>query len=508
MSCVRHAGFGVQFVSWPSMPGSRFLHGGHLPSTLSVQFDRIKRRWWLVAAIAFLGMVGAYVTAPSSETAYTGRSLVSTATMKRPPEQDSILAQGYAIYFGDPAFQQVFRDRTKVPDDIDSFTAEFVPGTPLIYIEATSTNRDSASKGAGTLAQAYVDEINSRLSANRDQTVAAMTASVRKAWGDKIAQNDPQADTALLNLQQTVNGLNSDQSNQLSLLQPASGVTTFTPSKKKSVASGLVGGFMLGCVVAMLMGAATRRLYTADDISEKTGLNLLETVPPPGKDEERQVRLRHLANIVSRTSGPHAVVAVAPASAGSAAGDIAVAIAEQRALQGVRTTLVRADLRPGNDSGPGVAEFLADPNADDVVYRSSESTDNLRIVEPGSSGDDPYALFDRTRFGALVEVVRGDADLVIIESAPLSDAAESQVTSDVADRTLLVIDQGHTQVDEVNGAVDALRQVGAEVLGTILVEAPLSPLSALARLRQSRTKATENAGDIDDHATLASAGDA
>lgn len=448
-----------------------------MPRTLRVQFDRIIRHRWLIAGIVVLSMLVAVVTVPSGVTSYTGRALISSSTISRKPDSDAILAQAYVLYFNDPAFQGAFRSRAQIPSDVDSFNAEFIPGTPLVYIEAVGPNADSSRAAAAKLAQTFVDEVNSPLVQSRQQIVTTMTNSFQSEWGDRRAHDDPDAIKAELQLQQSIDTINSDQSNQLTLMQKDSGVVSVPSSGRiTTVGSGAIGGFLLGCVIAMMLGAAARRLYTEDDITDKTGLQTLEVVPAAGRvdrAEQRQVRLRHLANVVAQSEGVRSV-AVSPVSVGSVAEDLAQAIAEQRGLQGARTALVRANLRtpeldPGVDR-TGVAEFLA--GSDDLPFSAAvdESAGDVKVIARGKIAVDPYPLFDRSRFRALIDQIGLDADLVVIESPPLATSAEAQVVSEIADRTLLVIEQGRTRVSEVAEAVRSLKQVGADVLGTVLVE--------------------------------------
>ena len=455
-----------------------------MSSTLGTHIERVWRRRRMVVAITLVCAVGSVIAALGNQTTYTGRALLSASTQTRAPDQDAILAQGYSFYFNDPSYQEVVRERSGISDDVTSFAAQFVSAGPLLYVQATATDAEVARDAAGKLAQTFITEINGQLDASRQQTIDDMTQAFDKVWGPKLAADDSEADTALLQLQKQIDDLNGDQTNRLTLLQTDSGTVATPASKVMPLASGIVGGLVLGCVVALLLGVRTRRLYTEADVAEKTGVRILETIPAGGSadaEEHRQVRLRHLANIVAKsTVVSPSVVAVCPATPGTVGSEIAFAIAQQRAIQGIHTVLVRANLRDGTQEGPGVAEFLRTPGA--LHIERATGPTELDIVAQGETSGDPYGLFDRERVRELIAQAGDDAALVVVEAPPIASAAEGQVICDVVGRTLLVLEAGRTTVGDVAEAVRVLDQVGGDVIGAVLVERSPHP-AARSRFR-------------------------
>ncbi|MFI5783591.1 CpsD/CapB family tyrosine-protein kinase [Nocardia sp. NPDC051570] len=454
-----------------------------MTNTLNVLVDRIWQRRSLVVATTLVVLFGAYLTTYGRTTTYMSRVLVSAAST-RPPTQDAILAQGFTYYINDPTYQSGLRQKPGFPSGINNFSAEFVSASPLFYVQVTADTPQAAEAAAPKLAQLYIDDVNGRLDASREATAAAMTTAMMRVWGGQLTANSPSAFTAQVQLQQQIDQLNADGSNRLVILQSGAGATAKGAGKTRTLASGLVGGLLLGCVVAMMAGAATRRLYTEYDVMEKTGVRPFDVIPPggtAGRDARRQVALRHLANVVARSSTQSPTsVAVAPISPGIGGDMIARSIADHRAAQGVRTVYVDADLRGGVVSsdphtiavgsglGPGVGEYLRGSVAD-IRELVTESAGFVEIA-PGESGTDPYPLFDRDRVRALLDATGAAADLVVVHVPPMSTAPESQIVADLADLTILVIERGQTRVRDVHEAVRALNQVGADVLGAVLVD--------------------------------------
>ncbi|MEC3955850.1 hypothetical protein VMT65_22645 [Nocardia sp. CDC153] len=441
-------------------------------STLSVVIDRIWQRRWLVAAVALVVAFGAYYTAHGRMTTYTARVLVSAGS-NRPPTQDAILAQGFTYYLNDPSYQASLGHKKGFPDGINSFSAQFVAASPLFYVQVTANSAAAAVAAAPKVAQLYVDDVNGRLDANRAATADAMTASMMKVWSDRLAANDPNAYSAQIQLQQAIDVLNADTQNRLTVLQSGAGATPIGPGKTKTMGTGIIGGLILGCVVALMAGAGTRRLYTDYDVAEKTGVKPLDVIPAggsPRRDARRDVALRHVANLVSRecTRTPTSI-AVAPVSRGPGGTHIARAIAEHRAAQGTKTIFLDTDLRDPGDGQAGVVDYL-EGRIRDLRELTHHGAAGFAEIKSGAAGGDPYPLFDRRRVRELLHTAGAAADLVVVRVPPLSLAAEAQIVADVADLTILVIECGRTRVREVTEAVRAVNQVGAEVLGAVLID--------------------------------------
>ncbi len=172
----------------------------------------------------------------------------------------------------------------------------------------------------------------------------------------------------------------------------------------------LLGGLLLGCVVAVVASISSRRLVTDYDVAEKLGVTVLDVLPSPTDGRHsgsRGVRLRHLVNVlVQRQADQPSAIAVASAAGGDAARDIAEAIATNRAAQGAATVLVHADLHRAHDEAPGLAELLDVNHPADLEDVLNTRSDNLKIIPSGNPSGDPFVLFDRRRVSAVVDNLR------------------------------------------------------------------------------------------------------
>ena len=471
-------------------------------SNVGILIDRIWRYRWLVVAITVMSIVAGLVAAASARAEYTGKAVLSAASPTR-SNDDPSLAQGYASIFNQPAYQRTLSQHAKVTGDVTSYGARTAGYGPLFYITATSTSADVARSAAAAMAQSYADELNSQLKAYRDQAIMNMTNDMRKTWGKGIENNDPAALAAQDLLQRRINDVNADRSNEVMIVALDAGVSVEGSGRVQTLGFALLGGLLLGCVVAVVASISSRRLVTDYDVAEKLGVTVLDVLPSPTDDRHsgsRGVRLRHLVNVlVQRQADQPSAIAVASAAGGDAAREIAEAIATSRAAQGAATVLVHADLHRAHDEAPGLAELL-DVNhpacVEDVLNTRS---DNLKIIPSGKPSGDPFVLFDRRRVSAVVDTLRKRASFIVVESPALPRFGEAQVISDATDGTLLIIEQG-ARLDDVREALRVLDQIGTTLIGAVLAEGD-SRFSILRMATRSASAAREN-----EHRTTADSG--
>ena len=277
---------------------------------------------------------------------------------------------------------------------------------------------------------------------------------------------------AEIDMQDRINGVNADPTNDLQMLQSDAGVTAKSSGAKRTIAVALVGGLIFGCLLAWVLGAASRRLSSPAELMEKARIEPLVVIPPGGgttAELQRERQLRQLAATVALLDVPKpAVVAVAAVERMPGTDEIAESLARYRADHGARTVLVHADGTPAPlDAVEGDIESVAVR----WLLASSESGGRMREVFPVGDPQDAHGLLGMEHLGKLVTSLRSRADLVVIRSPAVSESAESYMVCAVADRTLLVAGAG-SSADSVVAARDQMERVGVSLLGVAFVERP------------------------------------
>ncbi|MGH3914913.1 MAG: hypothetical protein ACRDTC_16120 [Pseudonocardiaceae bacterium] len=465
---------------------------------LRIQLDRIRRRAWLVVAITILAVLAAAAASLGQQTTYTGHSTLRISSQDRAPEQDAPLAQGYAELFNEQSYQDVLRRTAGVAGDL-TFSARTAGTSSIVYVEATAGNAELAAAAAAAMAKAFLTDINANELAERESRITELRNQItaERALLVTLPASSPEASLSantVLALQSRISELQADSSSQLRELQINAGVSTTAPDLVQNVGLALVGGLVLGCVIALALAGVENRLATAHDVRDRLGLDTLVSLPG-GRSKaarlSRAQRFKQLANVVSLgdLDRPATIAITSPrATVGTAR--VAEGLAYYRAVQGERTLHMCADLhqrrgrRDEHQGRPGVADILASGTG-----RSSaglEGTilsgwcETMRVMPSGSSQVDPYALFARERFTDLVQRATTVADLVIIEAPAIIEAAESQVICATADRTILVIEENATRAGDASEACQLLDQVETTLLGVVIIGSPSGRVQAPA----------------------------
>lgn len=153
------------------------------------------------------------------------------------------------------------------------------------------------------------------------------------------------------------------------------------------------------------------------------------------------------------------------------AANLAVAFAQA----GHRTILVDADLRkPGLSSMFGLAKeeglttlVRIDSAMPDSVAQVTEQV-NLRVISTGPLPPNPAELLGSQRMRTTMELIKSQADVVIVDSPPVRAVSDAAVLSSYLDGTVLVVDAAKSHRGALRHAREALAMAGANVIGAFL----------------------------------------
>ena len=221
----------------------------------------------------------------------------------------------------------------------------------------------------------------------------------------------------------------------------------------------------------------------------------VEAIP----ESRTAVSTRLLASKISFSGGaPLRSVLIVGSQAGDRAPELAANIAGAMAASGRKVVLVDGNDIEGQvtsmfsiDERTGVRELLEWPTLqtaqgllEAVMVRREPGMD---ILPHGSSGPE---LIDRESAEQLVKVLLERCDMVIINSAPVHRSGSTLVWARLTDATVLVAHRDVTKRENVTYAVDSLRQVGANLIGLVLMERRWAPFAASERPRRRDDRAT------------------
>ncbi len=162
-------------------------------------------------------------------------------------------------------------------------------------------------------------------------------------------------------------------------------------------------------------------------------------------------------------------------SAGPGEGKTSVAanLAVAAAGVGLRVVLVDGDLRRPNLSErfgvtglPGLSDVLA-TGAPVGSHLLDVGIDGLAILAGGAMPPNPAELLASPALRSVLSELTAEADLVVLDSAPLLRVADTLELVPQVDVVLLVIRRGISRLRMVSSAVERVRHVGGNVAGAV-----------------------------------------
>jgi succinoglycan biosynthesis transport protein ExoP len=161
------------------------------------------------------------------------------------------------------------------------------------------------------------------------------------------------------------------------------------------------------------------------------------------------------ANLAARGVGGESPRAVLVTSAIKAEGKTmtSVNLAKALAAGGLRVVLVDADFRRpavGAVFGQGETGGLADllfgrTSVDDALVDAPGYGDWLRLLLPGDAR--PIDLLEPRRIADIINQLKREADVVVVDSPPLTEFADAFALVDAVDVVLIAVRLGHSRRD-------------------------------------------------------------
>jgi polysaccharide biosynthesis transport protein len=421
---------------------------------------------------------------------------------------------------------------TATPDELlRHVSADVAPSSQIVRVHFRYVEPAVAQRGANAFADAFlqfrkenaVRQVRNSRSSLRRQIA---TLAVKKAHQDEIASPSSPAKLQerrdALELSDSYSKQIADLEQQLATLgqldlspgqviEPADLPTSTTgPRLPLSVAVGLLGGLVVGVVVAFVRDRTDSRLRGRRDLAERLDRPVLGQVPELGRwrrrsegrgwsrrprsslvvlDEPdsraaeayRAIRAR-LTRVVDQL-GLGSIMVVSPGpdeGKSTVAANLAVALAESER----NILLVSADLRR-----PRIHEFFGLPNrsglsnllADDLTAaekspqlldgRKSASelwsvAPHLWVILSGPLPRHSSGLLDSAAMRKFLEEQRGLFDLVLLDCPPAL-VPDSLALASLVDGVLVVADAKRTQRSAVDRLRDELGQPGDKLIGSV-----------------------------------------
>ena len=126
------------------------------------------------------------------------------------------------------------------------------------------------------------------------------------------------------------------------------------------------------------------------------------------------------------------------------------------------------NVKPGKNSSFGDL-LVSDADPGEILDSAVvDPSSGMEMLLSSRSYTDTIDLLASPLLEEVIALARTRFDFIVIDSPPLGYFADSEVLSDLADGTLLVIRQNIVPAPEINDAIDSLKACKADFLGCIL----------------------------------------
>lgn len=201
-----------------------------------------------------------------------------------------------------------------------------------------------------------------------------------------------------------------------------------------------------------------------------------------GDDSVIAESYRSLRTNLSFVSPDHPLRTIVLTSAGPSEGksltisNLAVAYAQM----GKRTLLVDSDLRRpvqhhifNQKREPGLSDcFIDNPDFERIIKKTEK--DNLFVITAGTFTPNPAELIASNRMSKLIEYFKEAFDVVFFDTPPIVAVTDATLLSKKMDGLLLVVRSNHTDRMMASRAIGNVKNVGVNVIGTVLNDINLS----------------------------------
>ena len=262
----------------------------------------------------------------------------------------------------------------------------------------------------------------------------------------------------------------------------------------RNVALGVTLGLLAGFGLALLAETRDNTIKNASDVLAITDVPVLASIPVADKRQQAQLGIAtHRDPEGSYADGYHKVrsslefasfetdlktVLVTSASASEGKSTTSSNLALAFSSVGKRTVLLDVDFRRarqhqiyGIAQTPGLSDVvLYGAEMSSVAYSIAEQgLDNLLVVPTGTVPPSPAAFVGTSGFLNTIDWIREHADVVILDAPPLLAVSDPHTMAKHVDAVVLTALAGKTTKSELLEVITVLGQVGANVLGVVLV---------------------------------------
>ena len=497
----------------------------------------VVRWWWLLVLGATIPVAVSYYFTSQQPDLYQAKAIIMVGSGLQNPDPDPYqlnlsrtLAAAYAELVRQGPIAEAVIERLGLNRTPGSLAAQIgtriYSGAQLLEIQVTDTNPEAAALIANALADELIrrspasggndpeqqefirnqlEELQAKVGNVSDQ-IDELTASLAELTSAAEIQDAQDRIVALEEVKSTYQSTYADlstsysaeSSNALSFFDPAVVPQWPMPSKTKLIVAvaGAAGiGLAVGAIFLMEFLDTSLR-WEGDGVQSILELPVLGAIPQASRKDTLSsgdplspvaegVRAMRASIFLMRPDHPFKTLLLTSPGASEGKSSILANLAVVLASAGNRVIVVDADMRR-----PSLHELFDQPNVtglaeilnsrqvgdDNTLSAPLQETgfDNLYLLSAGRPPKDPGTLLTSPRFPALLEFLKDQGDVILVDSPPVLGPPDATVLATMVEGTILVASVGLTRRELIQQAKDRLyAQRGVNLLGITVNRARL-----------------------------------
>ncbi len=498
----------------------------------------VTRWWWLLVVSAVIPAAVSYYFASNQLDLYQAKATIMVGTNLQNPDPDpwqmnlsNTLAHAYAELVKQGPVVEAVIERLgleRTPEQLAAQIGTWIySGAHLLEIQVTDTNpeasalianaladelirRSPASGGSDPEQQEFIrdqlEELQAKIKSASGQ-INDLTASLSELTSAAEIQDAQGRIAALEGVKSTyqatyadlLDSYRAESPNVLSLFDPAVVPQWPLPSKTELIvavagAAGLV--LALGAIFLMEYLDTSLR-WERDGVQSILELPVLGAIPQlsrraalsssnPLSPVAEGVRALRTNVFLIHPDRPFRTLLFTSPGPSEGKSFVLANLAVVLASAGNRVIAVDADLRRPSlheffdrPNVTGLADVLSDYEVDgensSSIPLQETDFDNLYLLSAGRPPTDPATLLTSPRFPALLESLRDQGDVILIDSPPVLGPPDATVVATLTEGTILVVSVGLTKRELIQQARDQLlAQSGVDLLGLAINRAKLN----------------------------------
>lgn len=280
-------------------------------------------------------------------------------------------------------------------------------------------------------------------------------------------------------------------------------LTPVEPNMIKLSLLGLLAGIMFGCAFAFILETMDNKVKNHDDVKKYLKIKTIGMIPNYNvvNDQKKKINTISKNTNIKILDEPNNIasesirmlrtnlnfmdlkvinaVSTVPSEGKT---EVLTNLALSFALLEKRVILVDCDLRKpkvhknfGLCRGIGVSDIVISKNKLNYkeaiqTYTDKKSNISIDVLAAGSKVSNPSELINSKSFSNLIQNLKEEYDLVLIDCPPISSMTDGMLVSYLSDGTIYVIESERTDYQVIKNCLEELKSNKAFILGAVLTK--------------------------------------